>query len=109
MFNIDETNDQDEADYQDNQIVEEEEEREMVSLEDAPKFVPEIPLAIGEIMKSVDFMSSAVPDFTTATIVQSKFTSKCLSSTDPSTLIFKWGWFLFNALQLWVRGGGLTQ
>ena len=79
MFNIDETNDQDEADFQDNEIVEEEEEeeekREMVKLEDAPKFVPEIPLAIGEIMKSVDFMSSAVPDFTTATIVQSKFSA----------------------------------
>ena len=95
MFNIDETNDQDEADYQDNQIVEEEE-REMVKLEDAPKFVPEIPLAIGEIMKSVDFMSSAVPDFTTATIVQSKLSASPQSACRARIPV---PWFL--------NGGGL--
>ncbi len=70
MFNIDETNEEEKSDLEENEIVDEE--REMVKLEDAPKFVPEIPLAIGEIMKSVDFMSSAIPDLTTATIVQSK-------------------------------------
>ena len=70
VFNIDETKEEDKSDLEENEIVDEE--REMVKLEDAPKFVPEIPLAIGEIMKSVDFMSSAIPDLTTATIVQSK-------------------------------------